>query len=53
VRDELRELRAEIRAFRSDVAAEFRSVRTEMFQLKLFMLGGLVTILTAFIALHG
>ena len=53
VREELRELRAEIRAFRSDVAAELRSIRGEMFQMKLVMLGGLVTILSAVIALHG
>jgi hypothetical protein len=57
VRDELRDLRsemhAEFRASRAEMASEFRSVRGEMFQMKLFMLGGLVTILTAFIALHG
>jgi hypothetical protein len=35
------------------VAADLRSIRAELFQMKLFMLAGLVTILSAVIALHG
>jgi hypothetical protein len=36
-----------------DLRAEDRSIRGELAQIKLFMLGGLVTILAAIIALHG
>jgi hypothetical protein len=32
---------------------EFREIRNELFQMKLFMLGGYVTILAAFVGLHG
>jgi hypothetical protein len=64
LRDEMREMRAEMRGLRSETAegfrdlrhemhAEFRDVRADAAQMKLFMLGGLITILTAFIALHG
>jgi hypothetical protein len=57
MREEMRagfaDVRAEMRSMRSDFGAETRSIRAELFQLKLFMLAGLVTILTAVIALHG
>jgi hypothetical protein len=64
LRDELREMRAEMReGFRDlrqemhsefrDVRGDGRSIRGDLAQMKLFMLGGLITILTAFIALHG
>jgi hypothetical protein len=63
LRDEMRDMRAEMRAMRAETAqgfrdlrqemhAEFRDVRADAAQLKLFMLGGLITILTAFVALH-
>jgi hypothetical protein len=57
LRDELRQLRTEMRQdsrdLRQEMHAEFRDVRGDLAQMKLFMLGGLITILTAFIALHG
>jgi hypothetical protein len=55
--DEMRagfaDIRAEMRAGFAQAREEDRAIRTELFQLKLFMLGGLVTILAAVIALHG
>jgi hypothetical protein len=45
LRDEMRELRQDMRELRSEVHADIA-------QMKLFMLGGLVTLLAAFIALH-
>jgi hypothetical protein len=53
LRDEMREFRVEMRTMRSDFGADLRTLRTELFQLKLFMLGGHVTILAAVVALHG
>jgi hypothetical protein len=57
VRDEVRvglaDVRAELRVGLADARAETRSIRSELFQLKIFMLAGLVTILAAVIALHG
>jgi hypothetical protein len=53
LRAELREFRADMRAMRAEQAAELRAIRSELFQLRLFMLAGLVTILAAVIALHG
>ena len=51
------DLRAEMRAGFADVRAEtrdgLREVRGQIATLKLFMLGGLVTILAAVVALHG
>jgi hypothetical protein len=59
LRDEMREMRQDIRDMRHEMHAEFsglreedRSIRGELAQIKLFMLGGLVTILAAFMALH-
>jgi hypothetical protein len=57
MREEMRsgfaDIRAEMRAGFAEHGAETRSIRAELFQLKLFMLAGLVTILAAVIALHG
>jgi hypothetical protein len=50
---EFGDLRNEMHTEFSDLRSEDRSIRGELAQIKLFMLGGLVTILTAFIALHG
>jgi hypothetical protein len=46
-------MRQEFRELRHDLHEEFRDVRAELSQIKLFMLAGLVTILAAFIGLHG
>ena len=46
LRGEMRELRQDFREFRGEV-------HSELSQMKLFMLGGLITILAAFIGLHG
>jgi hypothetical protein len=51
--DAFTQLRAEMREFRAETRADMRAIRTELFQLKLFMLAGLVTILAAIIGLHG
>jgi len=57
LREEMKDLRAEMRAgfasTRSELHADLREIRGQSATLKLFMLGGLVTILAAFIALHG
>jgi uncharacterized coiled-coil DUF342 family protein len=53
LRGEMREMRQEFRELRHDLHEEFRDVRAELSQIKLFMLAGLVTILAAFIGLHG
>jgi hypothetical protein len=53
VRDEIRDVRDEIRGVRGEMHAEVRDVCGDLAQVKLFMLGGLITILTAFVALHG
>ena len=57
LREEMRDMRAEMRAGFGDVRSEFRSelraMRSELSQMKFFMLGGLITILAAFIGLHG
>jgi type VI protein secretion system component VasF len=57
LRDEMRATRAEtrdgFRDARQEMHAELRDIRGDLAQVKLFMLGGLLTILTAFIALHG
>jgi hypothetical protein len=47
------ELRGEIRDLRTEMRDEFRGVRGELAQIKLFMLAGLVAILAAFIGLGG
>ncbi|HKP88868.1 MAG TPA: hypothetical protein VJT75_02730 [Thermoleophilaceae bacterium] len=55
--DAFAQLREEMREFRAEMRTEFRELRrevhSELAQMKLFMLGGLVTILAAFIGLHG
>jgi len=55
--DAFNQLREEMRAGFADVRAEtrdgLREVRGQIATLKLFMLGGLVTILAAVVALHG
>jgi hypothetical protein len=57
VRAEMRsgfgDVRAEMRGGFAQHGAETRSIRSELFQLKLFMLAGLITILAAVIAVHG
>jgi DNA-binding GntR family transcriptional regulator len=57
LRDEMREMRAEMRDgfrdLRQEMHSEFRDVRADAAQMKLLMLGGLITILAAFIALGG
>jgi len=53
LREEMRELRQEFRGLRGEVHADLRAMRGELSQMKLFMLGGLITILAAFIGLHG
>ena len=51
------QLRREMRDLRAEMHQEFRELRREVHgelsRMKLFMLGGLVTILAAFIGLHG
>jgi hypothetical protein len=47
LRDELRDMRAEMREGLRDLGAEDRAIRGELAQMKLFMLGGLVTVLAA------
>jgi hypothetical protein len=51
MRDGFRGVREEIRGLRQEMQSEFRDVRADAAHMKLFMLGGLITILTAFIAL--
>ena len=55
--DAFNQLRHEMRAGFADLRAErrdgLREVRGQIATLKLFMLGGLVTILAAVVALHG
>jgi hypothetical protein len=60
LREEVRDMRAEMRdGFREmrdgfhGLREEDRSIRGELAQMKLFMLGGLVTILAAIIATNG
>ena len=61
LREEMREFRAEMRTemreFRAEMRQEFRELRrevhSELSQMKLFMLGGLITIVAAFIATNG
>jgi hypothetical protein len=50
LRDELRDMRAEMREGFRDLREEDRSIRGEIAQIKLFMLGSYVTILAAIIA---
>jgi hypothetical protein len=52
-RDELRDLRTEMRENFRDVRQDIREVRSQVATVKLFMLGGLVTVLATFIAFHG
>ena len=53
LRDEMRDMRTECRELRAEMHAEFGDVRGDIAQLKLFMLGGLITVLAAFIATNG
>jgi hypothetical protein len=57
LRDGLRacfaDVRAEMRGGFAEAGEELRSIHAELAQLKVFMLAGLVTILAAFIGLHG
>ena len=57
LRDELRagfsEMRAEFTDVRGELRDGLREVRGQIATLKLFMLGGLVTIVAAVVALHG
>jgi hypothetical protein len=50
LRDELHDMRSEMREGFRDRREEDRSIRGDIAQLKLFMLGGLITILATFIA---
>jgi ribosomal protein L29 len=53
MRGEFADVRSEMRSGFAEVRAEVRDVRSELATMKLFMLGGLVTILAAIIGLHG
>ena len=57
LREEIRDLREEMRTGFADLRGEsrdgLREVRGQIATLKLFMLGGLVMILAAIVALHG
>jgi hypothetical protein len=53
MRAEFADVRSEMRGGFAEVRTELRDIRSELATMKLFMLGGLVTILAAFIGLHG
>ena len=50
--DAFAQLRGEVRDLRNEMRGEFREFRRELFQMKLFMLGGYVTILAAIVGLN-
>jgi hypothetical protein len=53
LRDEMREMRQDMRETRQERRAESRALRGDLAQMKLFMLGGLITTLAAIIATNG
>jgi hypothetical protein len=51
--DAFAQLREEVRDLRAEMRAGLADVRREIAQLRIFMFGGLVSILAAVIGLHG